>query len=152
MSIDEILAEVRAGLLRLNPAAAHAAAADADTFIVDIRPAWQRRRAGEIPEAIVIERNHLEWRLDPDSADRIPEARSAGIRWIVVCEAGYASSLAADSLRRIGLPRSTDVIGGFQAWRAAGLPVHHPPDPARPRGAGVLTGRDGNRDRGSSRV
>jgi rhodanese-related sulfurtransferase len=136
MSIDETLAEVRAGLPRLSPAAAHKAATEADTFIVDTRTDWQRRLAGEIPGAIVVERNHLEWRLDPDSAGQIPEARSTSIRWIVICDGGYSSSLAADSLRRIGLPRSTDVVGGFQAWRTAGLPVHHPPVPTRPRGAG----------------
>jgi rhodanese-related sulfurtransferase len=136
MSIEETLAEVRAGLIRLTPAAAHLAAAEADTFVVDTRPGWQRRRTGEVPGAIVVERNHLEWRLDPDSDGRIPEARSTSIRWIVICDDGYSSSLAADSLRRIGLSRSTDVIGGFQAWSAAGLPVHRPRVPTRPRGAG----------------
>jgi rhodanese-related sulfurtransferase len=136
MGIDETLAEVRTGLLRLSPHAAQVAAAEADSFIVDTRPGWQRRRAGEIPGAIVVERNHLEWRLDPASTGRIPQAHSTNIRWIVVCEGGYSSSLAADSLRRIGLPRSTDVIGGFQAWRAAGLPVHHPAVPTRPCCAG----------------
>jgi rhodanese-related sulfurtransferase len=136
MSVDETLVLVRSGLPRLSPAEANAAAREAGTFIVDTRPESQRRASGEIPGAIVVERNHLEWRLDPRSGSRIPEAVSTGVRWVVICERGYSSSLAADSLRRIGLPRSTDVIGGYQAWRAAGLPVHHPPVPTRPRGPG----------------
>ncbi|MGH3466064.1 MAG: rhodanese-like domain-containing protein [Kribbellaceae bacterium] len=142
MSIDETLERARVELLRLSPADAHAAAAEPDTFIVDTRPGWQRRAAGEVPGAIVVERNDLEWRLDPHSASRIPEALSTGIRWIVICDGGYSSSLAADSLRRLGLPRSTDVIGGFQAWRAAGLPVRHPRVPTRPRrpGEGIPEG------------
>ncbi|NIK60058.1 rhodanese-like domain-containing protein [Kribbella shirazensis] len=131
MGIEETLSQVRAGLPRLDPAQAYALSADDDTFIVDTRPEFQRRAAGEIPGALVIERNHLEWRLDPTSDARIPEAVSADIRWIVVCEGGYSSSLAADSLRRIGLHRSTDVIGGFNAWQANGLPVVAPPPQAR---------------------
>jgi rhodanese-related sulfurtransferase len=134
VSIEDALRRARSDLRRLDPAAAWAAAQDADTFLVDIRPEFQRRAAGEIPGAIVVERNHLEWRLDPSSEAHIPEAVDAGVRWIVLCEAGYASSLAADSLRRIGLNRSTDVIEGFQAWAAAGLPVHHPASPRQPRG------------------
>lgn len=145
MGIEEILRQVRAGLPRLHPTEAYSASNDDDTFIVDTRPESQRRDAGQIPGALVIERNHLEWRLDPTSDARIPEAVSTDIRWIVVCEGGYSSSLAADSLRQIGLHRSTDVIGGFDAWRAAGLPVvaptsspHPTPDVAEvvPGGAG----------------
>jgi rhodanese-related sulfurtransferase len=136
MSIDETLTWVRSDLLRLDPADAQAAAAEVGTFIVDTRPEFQRREAGEIPGAIVVERNHLEWRLDPDSGARIPEAVDTGIRWIVICEDGYSSSLAAASLRQIGLHRSTDVIGGFHAWSAAGLPVHRPVSPTRARGPG----------------
>ena len=139
MSIDKTLTRVRAGLLRLSPAEAYAAAGEVGTFIVDTRPEFQRRAGGEIPGAIVVERNHLEWRLDPHSATRIPEAVDTGIRWIVICEGGYSSSLAADSLRRIGLPHSTDVIGGFQAWRAAGLPIHRPALPTSPRMPGEGT-------------
>jgi rhodanese-related sulfurtransferase len=132
MGVEETLSQARAGLPRLDPAQAYAASTDDDTFIVDTRPEFQRRAAGEVPGALVIERNHLEWRLDPTSAARIPEAVSADIRWIVLCEGGYSSSLAADSLRRIGLHRSTDVIGGFTAWRAAGLPVVAPTASNRP--------------------
>lgn len=135
MSIKETLVHVRSTLPRQSPADAPAAT-QANTFIVDIRPEFQRRRDGEIPGAIVIERNHLEWRLDPSNDARIPEAVDTNIRWIIVCEGGYSSSLAADPLRQIGLPHSTDVIGGFRAWKAAGLPVHHPAAPNRPRGPG----------------
>jgi rhodanese-related sulfurtransferase len=79
----------------------------------------------------VIERNHLEWRLDPRSASRIPEAAHERIRWVLICDEGYSSSLAAVSLRAIGLVHATDVVGGFQEWRAAGLPVV--PGTVRPR-------------------
>jgi rhodanese-related sulfurtransferase len=136
MSIDEALTRARSQLRRLNPTEAYATSGEVGTYIVDTRPEWQRREAGEVPGAIVVERNHLEWRLDPRSAGRIPEAVDAGVRWIVVCEGGYSSSLAAESLRRIGLDRSTDVIGGFQAWQAAGLPVSNPPIPTQPRRPG----------------
>jgi rhodanese-related sulfurtransferase len=136
MSIEETLARVRADLSRLSAAEAAVAAGQPSTYIVDIRPESQRREAGELPGAVVIERNHLEWRLDPGSEARIPEAVAAEIRWIIVCESGYSSSLAAHSLRRIGLVHSTDIIGGFQAWLAAGLPVHHPTSHRLPRSAG----------------
>jgi rhodanese-related sulfurtransferase len=136
MSIDETLARAWAGLTRLNPAEALAATSATGTYIVDIRPESQRRTAGEVPGAIVIERNQLEWRLDPRSDARIPEAADTSIRWIILCEGGFASGLAAQSLRQLGLLRSTDVIGGFQAWTAARLPVFHPDTPERPRGPG----------------
>jgi rhodanese-related sulfurtransferase len=129
-------AKAWADLIRLKPTEALAASRAIGTYIVDIRPEFQRRAAGEVPQAIVIERNHLEWRLDPCSDARIPEAVDASIRWIVLCEGGYASSLAAHSLRQLGLLRSTDIIGGFQAWIAAGLPVFRPETPGRPRGPG----------------
>jgi len=139
VGIEETLSQVRSRLPRLNPAEAYAASKDEDTYLVDTRPEFQRREAGEIAGAIVIERNHLEWRLDPSSDARIPEAVRAGIRWIVLCEGGYSSSLAADSLRQIGLHRSTDIVGGFNAWRAAGLPIvrpgeDHTPPSATPTG------------------
>jgi rhodanese-related sulfurtransferase len=140
MNIDETLARARSHLSRLDPAEASAATREKDSFIVDIRPAAQRRQSGEIAGAIVIERNHLEWRLDPTSDARIPEAVNSAIRWIVICEAGYSSSLAADSLHQIGLWRSTDVVGGFQAWSEAHLPVRWPDSPARPRNPGEGAG------------
>lgn len=88
-------------------------------LVVDTRLAEQRHRDGELPGAVVIDRNVLEWRLDPTSPDRIADADDADRRIIIVCDQGYSSSLAADSLRRLGLRRATDLIGGFQAWKAA---------------------------------
>ena len=127
-TIEQLLAAARAGLRRLDPAQA-AQAARAGARLVDI-PQSQRRADGEIPGAIVIERNHLEWRLDPSSAGRIPEATDHDIAWIVLCDEGYSSSLAAASLQRLGLRNATDVIGGFHAWKAAGLPMS--PQTTRP--------------------
>ncbi|WP_328526544.1 rhodanese-like domain-containing protein [Kribbella sp. NBC_00359] len=136
MGIEETLAHVRAELCRLDPAAAAAAARERATYLVDIRPESLRRRGGEVPGAIVIERNHLEWRLDPGSDARIPEAVDWDVRWIIVCQGGFSSSLAAHSLRQIGLVHTADMIGGFEAWLDAGLPVDHPTEPDRPRGPG----------------
>jgi len=119
-SVEELLADARSRLERISPAEA-AAAVSVGAGLVDIRPAWQRAEAGEIPGALIIERNHLEWRLHPDSTARLPQA-GPGQRWIVFCTEGYTSSLAADSLNSIGVP-ATDVVGGFAAWQAAGLPV-----------------------------
>jgi rhodanese-related sulfurtransferase len=125
VTIDHLLAAARAGLRRLEPAEA-ADAAGSGARLVDTRAGLQRQADGEIPGAIVIERNHLEWRLDPTSAGRIPEATNHDIVWIVLCDEGYSSSLAAASLQRLGLQNATDVIGGFQAWKAAGLPIIAP--------------------------
>jgi rhodanese-related sulfurtransferase len=90
---------------------------------VDIRPAAQRAAFGEIPGAVVIERNVLEWRLDPRSDARLPFAGDYGLRVIVTCQEGYTSSLAAVALHDLGLQEATDLAGGFAAWKAAGLPV-----------------------------
>jgi rhodanese-related sulfurtransferase/predicted metal-dependent enzyme (double-stranded beta helix superfamily) len=120
--IDELLAEARSGLTRLRPEAAFAAMTDG-AVLVDIRPLEQRIVEGEIPGAIIISRNVLEWRLDPSSEARIPALARPDVRVIVMCSQGYASSLAATSLRRIGLTEVTDLDGGFQAWQAAGLPT-----------------------------
>ncbi len=121
MTIDEVLRHARAGLQRMTAAQAWAAL-DAGAILVDIRPEFQRRTAGEIPGAIVIERVHLEWRCDPASPARVPEAIHHDVRWIICCDEGYSSSLAAASLQTLGLHRATDIIDGFRAWRAAGLP------------------------------
>jgi rhodanese-related sulfurtransferase len=121
-SIDELLAEARAGLDRLGPAEAAAAQAEGG-LLVDIRYAALRERDGTIPGALIVERNELEWRLDPLCDHRLPEATGHDLRIVVVCNEGYASSLAAVSLRQLGLSRATDLAGGFQAWRSAGLPV-----------------------------
>jgi rhodanese-related sulfurtransferase len=92
-------------------------------LLVDIRTVSQRSKDGKIPGALVIERTVLEWRLDPESSSRIPEAVSHEARFIVICAEGYSSSLAAASLHELGLINATDVIGGFEAWKAAGLPI-----------------------------
>ena len=120
--IDELLAEARARLTRLDPAAAQAAMSRG-AVLVDIRPAAQRAEFGEIPGAIVIERNVLEWRLDPRSDARLSFAGSYDLEIIVTCQEGYTSSLAAAALLDLGLHRATDLAGGFAAWRAAGLPT-----------------------------
>lgn len=123
-SIESLLAEAQKGLKRLDPAQA-AEAMEGGALLIDTRPYEERRQEGEIPGAIVIDRNLLEWRLDPSSPDHIPEVagldESATI--ILICREGYSSSLAAASLQRLGLQGATDVIGGFQAWVASGLPV-----------------------------
>ncbi|MDO7869027.1 rhodanese-like domain-containing protein [Nocardioides jiangxiensis] len=119
-SVEEMLAHARQGLLRLTPHEARDAV-DSGARMVDIRPEWQRRADGEIPGALVVERNHLEWQLHPDSDARLPQA-APGQHWIVVCTEGYTSSLAAASLNSLGVP-AADLEGGLHAWRAAGLPV-----------------------------
>jgi rhodanese-related sulfurtransferase len=121
-SIAELLAEARAGLERVDPTTAAERQA-AGALLVDVRTAEQRHADGLIPGAHVIALNHLEWRLDPTSADRIPAAVDHDIDVIVLCDEGYCSSLAAARLQTLGLHRATDVIDGFRAWRAAGLPV-----------------------------
>jgi len=122
--IDELLERVRAGLDRVKAEAAHHAARAGEALLVDIRYAALRERDGLIPGALVVERNELEWRLDPQGSHRAPEATSHDLHVVIVCNEGYASSLAAVSLRQLGLHRATDLVGGFQAWRAAGLPVN----------------------------
>jgi rhodanese-related sulfurtransferase len=121
-SIDDVLDETRGRLHRLEPAEAAARVA-AGALLVDTRPVAQREADGEVPGALVVERNVLEWRLDPASDARLPEATDHDVEVIVLCNEGYASSLAADSLRSLGLHRATDVVGGYQAWAAAGLPT-----------------------------
>jgi rhodanese-related sulfurtransferase len=122
VKVDEMLETARARLDRVGPERAAELAARG-ARLVDTRPQWQREAEGTLPEALVIERNHLEWRLDPTSDARIPEATDHDVRWIVVCSEGYSSSLAAASLQDLGLHNATDLDGGFRAWKAAGLPV-----------------------------
>lgn len=117
--IDEILEYARAKLTRL-PAHDVPAALARGAVLVDIRPAAQRASEGEVPEsfpALVIERNVLEWRCDPTSAARIPQAVDDDVEWVVLCSEGYTSSLAAASLKDLGLHRATDVIGGYHALK-----------------------------------
>lgn len=119
-SVEDLLDDARSRLDRLDADAA-AAAVTEGAVLVDIRPDAQRRREGEIPGSLIVERNHLEWRLHPRSDARL-DCAVEGQRWIVVCSAGFTSSLAADALLSLGIP-ATDVIGGFHAWKAAGLPI-----------------------------
>jgi rhodanese-related sulfurtransferase len=121
--IDALLERVREGYRRIGPAEAYAESR-AGALLVDIRYQALRERDGLIPDAVVVERNELEWRLDPLGSHRLPEAVSHDLRIVVICNEGYASSLAAASLHALGLHRATDLTGGFQAWRAAGLPVN----------------------------
>jgi rhodanese-related sulfurtransferase len=119
-SVDDLLAEARASLDRLTPEAAARAAADG-ALVVDTRPADHREREGVIPGSVWVERNVLEWRLDPASPHRIPDIASYDQVVIVVCDEGYASSFAARNLQELGLGNATDLVGGFRAWKAAGL-------------------------------
>ncbi|MFE2072236.1 rhodanese-like domain-containing protein [Streptomyces misionensis] len=123
VGIDELLERVRAGYRRVEAREAYETARAGEALLVDIRYAALRERDGLIPGALVIERNELEWRLDPRGSHRLPEATDHDLRIVLVCNEGYASSLAAASLHQLGLHRATDLVGGFQSWRAAGLPV-----------------------------
>lgn len=125
MRIEELLEEARAGLARLTPSQAHAAR---DAVLVDIRGDAQRQRDGLIPGAVVIPRNVLEWRCAPESQWRDERVSDPAQRVVLICNEGYQSSLAAATLQRLGLPLATDVEGGFEAWRAAGLPVERRPE------------------------
>ncbi|WP_434439623.1 rhodanese-like domain-containing protein [Lentzea sp. E54] len=118
-NLDTILAEARSHLKRLDP---HEVLALEDALVVDIRPAHNRLAEGEIENSVVVERIVLEWRLDPAGDWRLPGV-TADTTVVVVCNEGWASSLAARDLQRIGLPNATDLVGGYRGWRAAGLPV-----------------------------
>ena len=115
-TIDEVLAEARSRLRRLTPQQAQAAH-EAGALVVDIRPEAQRRTEGELDLATPIERNVLEWRLDPSSDAALPLA-SHDLEVVVLCQEGYTSSLAAAALQELGIHRATDVVGGYAAWRA----------------------------------
>jgi rhodanese-related sulfurtransferase len=121
-TIDELLAAARARLERVTPEEALDAQARG-ALLVDVRPVEKRRAEGRIPGALVVDRNVLEWRLDPASPNRIPEAVDHDVHVIVVCSEGYQSSLAAATLQDLGLHHATDLTGGAQAWLAAGLPT-----------------------------
>ncbi|MEU2793899.1 rhodanese-like domain-containing protein [Streptomyces sp. NPDC007100] len=121
-AVDALLEAARAELERVTPQQAATLQRDGG-LLVDIRYAALRERDGTIPGALVVERNELEWRLDPTGDHRAPEATGHDLPIVVICNEGYASSLAAVSLRQLGLYRATDLVGGFQAWRTAGLPI-----------------------------
>jgi rhodanese-related sulfurtransferase len=129
-SADDLVADARTRIGRVGPEALGAVVSSGG-LVVDIRPVAQRAAEGDLPGALVVERNVLEWRLDPDGAHRLPNVTGPDQQVVVVCSAGYASSLAADSLRALGLHRSADLDGGFQAWaawsdRASATPAAHP--------------------------
>jgi rhodanese-related sulfurtransferase len=135
MTLEELLTASRAGVRRLGPHELIEAAARG-ALIVDTRTDVQRRRQGELPRdllpgAVVIDRTVLEWRLDPVGEHHIPEAKADDLEVVVVCRQGYSSSLAAASLRAIGLLRATDLEGGVEAWLAAGLPTDDGPADVR---------------------
>jgi rhodanese-related sulfurtransferase len=125
-SVNELVDTARASLRRVTPLEARDAT-QRGALLVDTRPSELRARDGTIPGALVIDRNVLEWRLDPASPHRIPEITSHDQPVILFCDEGYASSLAAHSLQELGLHNATDLVGGIQAWKAAGLPIE-PPD------------------------
>jgi len=115
-AIDVLLEEVRFGLDRVD-AADLASEVAAGALVIDTRPIEQRQRDGDLPGALISDRNVLEWRLDPSCPHHVAEADSANLRMIIVCDEGYSSSLAAASLRQLGIERATDLVGGFQSWK-----------------------------------
>jgi rhodanese-related sulfurtransferase len=120
VAVDDAVSAARARIAPRVGAAELRAALDAGALVVDTRPAFQRNRDGALPGAVVVERNVLEWRLDPTSPHRLPGMDDAGRHVIVVCDEGYASSLAAAALQDLGLTNVTDLAGGFQAWAESG--------------------------------
>lgn len=126
LSIEQILSAARARLKRLSPDEAYEAVGKTEAILVDIRPEGQRAMEGSIAGALVVERNVLEWRFDPASSARLPVVTGHDLQVIVFCSEGYTSSLAAAALQDLGLHRATDIVGGFHAWRAKGLPVMPP--------------------------
>jgi rhodanese-related sulfurtransferase len=126
LSIEQVLSAARARLRRLSPDEVYAAVTLTEAILVDIRPETQRAIEGDIADALVIERNVLEWRFDPASSARLTFVANHDLQVIVFCSEGYTSSLAAASLQDLGLYRATDMIGGFHAWRAIGLPIVPP--------------------------
>jgi rhodanese-related sulfurtransferase len=118
-SIDEVLEEARRKLVRKTPIEAY----EEGALLVDIRPAAQRAAEGEIPGALIVERNVLEWRFDPTSDAKLPVAGRYDLRVVIFCSEGYTSSLAAAALQDLGLSNATDLEGGFKAWQARGLPT-----------------------------
>jgi rhodanese-related sulfurtransferase len=126
LSIEQVLSAARGRLRRLSPDEASEAAVKAEAILVDIRPESQRAIEGSIKGALIVERNVLEWRFDPAASTRLPVATDHDIQVIVFCSEGYTSSLAAAALQELGLWRATDIVGGFHAWRATGLPIVPP--------------------------
>jgi rhodanese-related sulfurtransferase len=128
LTVDDLLASARARIRRLGPHET-AAAVSRGALLIDIRPTLQRRWEGEVPGALVVERNVLEWRLDPAGDHRLAEITDHDREVIVMCSEGYASSLVAATLLDLGYASAADLDGGFQAWARAGLPVSRPQAP-----------------------
>jgi rhodanese-related sulfurtransferase len=128
LSIEQMLSAARTRLRRLSPDEVYETVTMTEAILVDIRPESQRAIEGSITGALIVERNVLEWRFDPASSTRLPVMTDHNIHVIVFCSEGYSSSLAAASLQDLGLSRATDMVGGFQAWRAMGLPIVPPGD------------------------
>jgi rhodanese-related sulfurtransferase/mannose-6-phosphate isomerase-like protein (cupin superfamily) len=126
LSIEQVLSAARGRLRRLSPDEVYEAVAKTEAILVDIRPESQRAIEGSIAGALVVERNVLEWRFDPASSTRLPVATDHDLHVIVFCSEGYTSSLAAAALQDLGLWRATDLVGGFHAWCATGLPIVPP--------------------------
>lgn len=125
-TVAELLEGSRAGLERVSPAEAARAVEDGGALLLDVRSELQRERDGLIPGALFHPRNVVEWRADPASGHDDPRLSGDLARQvIVVCNEGYQSSLVAATLQQLGFTRATDLDGGFQAWRAAGLPIEH---------------------------
>jgi rhodanese-related sulfurtransferase len=122
MTVDDLLERARSRLRRIEPAEVEDELARG-AVLVDIRADSQRAADGLVPGAVFIPRNVLEWRCDPASPHRDPRVSDPSHRLILMCDEGYQSSLAAATLQELGLPHATDLVGGFQAWRAAGLPT-----------------------------
>ena len=131
MTVDDLLAQARSGLDRVEPAAA-ATEVERGALLIDIRSELQRERDGVVPGSVFFPRNVLEWRCDPACEHRDPRVGGADRRLILMCDAGYQSSLAAATLQELGFASATDLVGGFQAWRAAGLPVEQGRDGRSP--------------------
>ena len=121
-TVHDLVDAARARYTRIDAVAAYRAVADG-ALLIDTRDGDQRRRDGVIPGALVIDRTVLEWRVDPSSGATHPAIRGLDVPMILLCDQGYSSSLAVASLLDLGAADVTDVIGGFEAWRAAGLPV-----------------------------
>jgi len=124
--VEQVLSAARARLRRLSPRDAFEAVAKGKAVLVDIRPSEQRAIEGSIKDALIVERNVLEWRFDPTCGARLPVATDHNLQMIIFCTQGYTSSLAAAALQDLGLWRATDIVGGFQAWGAMGLPTVPP--------------------------
>lgn len=122
ITVEHLLAEARSAIVRLSPVQT-LVAVQRGAALIDIRTETQRQRDGVIPHARAVPRNVVEWRCDPASSWRDPALADRGRQLVLICDEGYQSSLVAATLRRFGFRTAADVIGGFQAWRAAGLPV-----------------------------